>query len=228
MYTIVLVRHGESLWNHKNLFTGWHDVDLDKAGNKEAKAAGVLLKKKNYTFDIVYTSLLKRAIHTAWHILDKLDLVWIPMAKCWELNERHYGALEGLNKSETVKKFGEKKVLEWRRSFDIPPPKLSKKDPRYDGNDPRYADVAKKDIPLSECLADVVDRVVPFWKQEIVPKLKKGEKIIIVAHGNSMRALVMHLDKVSKTEIPHLNIPTGVPLVYELDKNCKPIKHYYL
>jgi len=225
---LVLLRHGESAWNKENKFTGWTDVDLSEKGIGEAKEAGKVLKKEGYVFDAAYTSVLKRAIRTLWLVLDELDLMWIPVYNSWRLNERHYGALQGLNKSEMARKFGEEQVLIWRRSYDIPPMALEKKDPRYPGNDPRYKDLNIKDIPLTESLKETVARVVPYWKQTIAPALKSGRKIIIAAHGNSLRALVKYLDNVSEEEIVKLNIPTGIPLVYELTKDLAPIKHYYL
>jgi 2,3-bisphosphoglycerate-dependent phosphoglycerate mutase len=228
MYKIVLLRHGESAWNKENRFTGWTDVDLSEKGIEEATKGGELLKKEGWMFDIAYTSVLKRAIRTLWITLDKMDLMWIPVVRSWRLNERHYGALQGLNKSETAAKFGEDQVLVWRRSYDIPPPALEKTDPRYPGNDPRYASLDKKDIPLTECLKDTVNRFLPYWHDTIAPTVRQGKRVIIAAHGNSLRALVKYLDNVSDEEIVHLNIPTAVPLVYELDKNLKPLKHYYL
>lgn len=225
---LVLLRHGESTWNKENKFTGWTDVNLSKKGIEEAKHSGKVLKKKGYVFDIAFTSVLKRAIRTLWIVLDEMDLMWIPIYNSWRLNERHYGALQGLNKSETAKKFGEDQVLIWRRSYDIPPMALEKKDPRYPGNDPRYKGLSEKDIPLTESLKETVSRVVPYWKEAITPLLKSGNRIIIAAHGNSIRALVKYLDKVSDEEIVKLNIPTGIPLVYELTQNLTPIKHYYL
>lgn len=227
-YKIVLLRHGESTWNKENKFTGWKDVDLSEKGMKEAAQAGRLLKAEGYAFDIAFTSVLKRAIRTLWLCLDEMDLLWIPVIRNWKLNERHYGDLQGLNKAETAKKFGEEQVLIWRRSYDIPPPPLSKNDERYPGKDPRYQDLSEKEIPLTESLKTTVARVVPYWENVIAPEVKKGRKVLITAHGNSLRALVKHLDKMSEQEILELNIPTGVPLVYELDKNLNPVKHYYL
>lgn len=225
---LVLLRHGESVWNKENRFTGWTDVDLSEKGKEEAKAAGQILKKEGYTFDVAFTSVLKRAVRTLWIAMDEMDLLWVPVIRNWRLNERHYGDLQGLNKGETAAKYGEEQVLIWRRSYDICPPALKKTDPRYPGNDPRYQDLSKKDLPVTESLATTVERFIPYWKNTIVPELKKGKKVLIAAHGNSLRALVMHLDKLSKEEVIKLNIPTGTPLVYELDKNLKPIKHYYL
>ena len=228
MYKVVLLRHGESQWNLENRFTGWTDVDLTEKGIQEAKNAGKVLKEKGFTFDIAYVSVLKRALRTLNLALDEMDLLWIPVVKSWRLNERHYGGLQGLNKSETAALHGEEKVLIWRRSYDVPPPALEKNDPRYPGNDPRYADVSSSDLPLTECLKDTVNRFLPLWHETIAPMIKTGKKVIIAAHGNSLRALVKYLDNMSEEEILKLNIPTGLPLVYELDANLKPIKHYYL
>ena len=228
MYKVVLLRHGESQWNLDNRFTGWTDVDLTEKGRSEAKAAGKILKEKGFVFDIAYSSVLKRALRTLWLALDEMDLLWIPVIKNWRLNERHYGALQGLNKAETAEKHGEDKVLIWRRSYDTPPPSLEKSDERYPGNDPRYKNMDEKDIPTTESLKDTVDRFLPFWHDTIAPAIKSGKKVIIVAHGNSLRALVKYLDKIDEESILKLNIPTGMPLVYELDKDLKPIKHYYL
>lgn len=228
MYKVVLLRHGESEWNKANLFTGWTDVDLSEKGQQEAKQAAELLKKEGYTFDIAYTSVLKRAIRTLWIVLDGMDLMWIPVIRSWRLNERMYGALQGLNKAQTAEKYGEEQVHLWRRSYDIQPPALDKNDERYPGKDRRYADLAEKDVPTTECLKDTVERFLPYWKDTIAPMIKTGKRVIIAAHGNSLRALVKYLDNISDEEIPELNIPTGVPLVYELDENLKPVKHYYL
>lgn len=228
MYKIVLLRHGESIWNKENRFTGWTDVDLSEKGIEEANKAGELLKESGFNFDIAFTSVLKRAIRTLWITLDKMDLMWIPILNSWRLNERHYGALQGLNKSETAEKYSEEQVLIWRRSYGIPPPKLTKDDPRYPGNDPKYKNLDKKDIPLTECLKDTVARFLPYWHESIVPVIKSGKKIIIAAHGNSLRALVKYLDNVSEENIIKLNIPTGIPLIYELNNDLKPIKNYYL
>ncbi|MBD3328287.1 2,3-diphosphoglycerate-dependent phosphoglycerate mutase [Candidatus Peregrinibacteria bacterium] len=225
---LVLLRHGESLWNKENKFTGWTDVDLTEKGYKEAHEAGKILKKEGFEFDVAYTSLQKRAIRTLWIALDEMDLMWIPVLKSWRLNECHYGALQGLNKAETAKKEGEDVVHMWRRSYDVRPPELTKDDPRYPGHDPRYKDLSDDELPLAECLKDTVERFLPYWNEEIVPSLKAGKKIIISAHGNSLRALVKYLDKISDEDIPGLNIPTGVPLVYELADDLTPIKHYYL
>ena len=228
VYKIVLLRHGESTWNKENRFTGWTDVDLSEQGIQEAKSAGEILKNDGYTFDMAFTSVLKRAIRTLWITLDGLDLMWIPVERSWRLNERHYGALQGLNKAETAAKFGEEQVHIWRRSYDIQPPKLEKTDPRYPGSDPRYKSLSEKELPLTECLKDTVERFVPYWEQRIAPVVKTGSRVIVAAHGNSLRALVKYLDKISDSEIVGLNIPTGIPLVYELDEDLKPLKHYYL
>lgn len=228
MYKIALLRHGESIWNKENRFTGWTDVDLSEKGVNEAKNAGELLKKEGFSFDIAFTSVLKRAIHTLWITLDQMDLAWIPAYKSWRLNERHYGALQGLNKSEIAQKYGEEQVLIWRRSYDIQPPALEKNDPRCPGNDPRYKELKPKELPLTECLKDTVTRFLPYWKNTVAPQLTCGKRIIIAAHGNSLRALVKHLDNISDQAIVQLNIPTGIPLIYELDRKLKPINHYYL
>ena len=225
---LVLLRHGESVWNKENKFTGWTDVDLSDKGIEEAKESGRVLKKEGYVFDIAFTSVLKRAIRTLWIALDEMDLMWIPVYRSWRLNERHYGALQGLNKAEMAKKFGEEQVLIWRRSYDISPEALKKTDPLYPGKDPIYKDLDEKDIPLTECLKDTVTRFLPYWHETIVPVIKSGKKVLIAAHGNSLRALVKYLDNISDQEIVKLNIPTGIPLIYELDKNLRPIKHYYL
>jgi 2,3-bisphosphoglycerate-dependent phosphoglycerate mutase len=228
MYKIVLIRHGESVWNKENRFTGWTDVDLSEKGKEEAKKAGEYLKKEGFTFDLAYTSVLKRAIKTLWTVMDNMDLNWITVINSWKLNERHYGALQGLNKSETAAKYGEEQVKIWRRSYDVPPMPLTEDDERYAGKDARYANLAKNEIPLTECLKDTVARVVPYWEEEIAPKIKEGKKIIIAAHGNSLRALVKYLDNIGDDAIVNLNIPTAMPLVYELDDNLKPIKSYYI
>jgi len=225
---LVLVRHGESIWNKENRFTGWTDVDLSEKGIREAKEAGQILKKEGYTFDLAYTSVLKRAIRTLWLILEEMDLMWIAVYRSWRLNERHYGNLQGLNKSEMARKYGEEQVKVWRRSYNICPPPLDRKDKRYPGFDPRYKDLDPKDIPMTESLELTVKRFLPYWHRVIVPVLKEGKRILIVAHGNSLRALVKHLDNVSDEDIISLNIPTGMPLVYELDKDLRPLKHYYL
>ena len=226
MHKIVLIRHGESQWNKENRFTGWYDVDLSEKGMAEAKAAGELLRAEGFTFDEAYTSVLKRAIRTLWTILDEMDLMWLPQTTSWLLNERHYGGLQGLDKAETAAKYGDEQVKIWRRSYDIPPPELDESDERYLGNDPRYAGIAN--FPATECLKDTVARVVPYWESEIAPKVKSGKRLIIAAHGNSLRALVKYLDGIADDEIVNLNIPTGVPLVYELDADLKPLKSYYL
>ncbi len=228
MYKIVLIRHGESLWNKENRFTGWADVDLSEKGKEEAAKAGQQLKKEGFAFDMAYTSVLKRAVKTLWTVLDNMDLNWIPVINSWKLNERHYGALQGLNKAETAAKFGEDQVKIWRRSYDTPPPALEKSDERFPGNDSRYSSLAEEELPLTECLKDTVARVIPYWEKEIAPKIKEGKKIIIAAHGNSLRALVKYLDNISDSDIVSLNIPTAMPLVYELDENLKPVKNYYI
>lgn len=228
MYKVVLLRHGESIWNKENRFTGWTDVDLSEKGKEEAKKAGQVLKAEGYTFDIAYTSVLKRAIRTLWIVLDEMDLMWIPVIRHWRLNERHYGALQGLNKAETARQYGEEQVKIWRRSYDIQPPALEKSDPRYPGHDPRYKELSESELPLTECLKDTVARFVPYWEGTIAPMVKTGKRVLITAHGNSLRALVKYLDNIPDNEIVELNIPTGIPLVYELDENLKPIKHYYL
>ena len=228
MYRVVLLRHGESTWNRENRFTGWVDVDLSEKGLVEAQRAGRLLKDGGYTFDVAYSSLLKRAIRTLWIVQDELDLLWIPVHRSWRLNERHYGALQGLNKAETAAKHGEAQVKIWRRSYDIPPPPLRADDPQFPGRDPRYADLAPADLPLTECLEDTVARFLPYWHETIAPAIRAGRRVIIAAHGNSLRALVKYLDGVSDQDIVELNIPTGIPLVYELDADLKPIRSYYL
>jgi 2,3-bisphosphoglycerate-dependent phosphoglycerate mutase len=225
---LVLVRHGQSTWNQENRFTGWTDVDLSDEGRAEAERAGELLKEAGFTFDIAYTSVLKRAIRTLWIILDELNLMWIPILNSWRLNERHYGALQGLNKAETAARYGDEQVHTWRRSYDIQPPALEKTDERYPGLDPTYAGLAETDLPLTECLKDTVSRFMPYWEEHIAPSIRSGKKVLVVAHGNTIRALVKYLDHVSDEEIVELNIPTGVPLVYELDETLKPIRHYYL
>uniref|UniRef100_K3WLY9 Phosphoglycerate mutase n=1 Tax=Globisporangium ultimum (strain ATCC 200006 / CBS 805.95 / DAOM BR144) TaxID=431595 RepID=K3WLY9_GLOUD len=224
-HTLVLIRHGESEWNKQNRFTGWYDVQLSEKGNKEAAAAGVLLKQEGYTFDVAYTSYLKRAIRTLWHVLEQTDLFWIPVNKTWRLNERHYGALTGLDKKETVDKHGADQVKVWRRSYNIPPPSLDTSSEYYPGNDVRYQGLPKEDLPLAESLELTSARVLPEWDANIVPTIKSGKKVLIAAHGNSLRALVKHLDNISEDEITELNIPTGIPLVYHLDENLKPIAH---
>ena len=228
MYKVVLLRHGESVWNKENLFTGWTDVDLSEKGVDEAHNAAKLLKEGGYTFDIAFTSVLKRAIRTLWIVMDDMDLMWIPVIRSWRLNERMYGDLQGLNKAQTAEKFGEAQVLAWRRSYDTPPPALERGDKRDPGSDRRYAHLPTDEVPLTECLKDTVERFLPYWVDTIVPVIKEGKQVVIAAHGNSLRALVKYLDNVSEEEITGLNIPTGVPLVYELDKDMRPIKHYYL
>jgi 2,3-bisphosphoglycerate-dependent phosphoglycerate mutase len=228
MKKVILLRHGESVWNKENRFTGWTDVDLTEKGVAEARKAGELLREAGFVFDLAHTSVLKRAIKTLWLTLEQLDLMWIPVTHSWRLNERHYGALQGLNKAETAAKFGDEQVLAWRRSYDVPPPALAEGDARCAGNDPRYRGLAPNQIPYTECLKDTVSRVLPYWNQAIAPDIKAGRRVLITAHGNSLRALVKYLDKVSDQDIVGLNIPTGVPLVYELDDVLKPIRHYYL
>jgi 2,3-bisphosphoglycerate-dependent phosphoglycerate mutase len=228
MYKVVLLRHGESTWNKEKRFTVWTDVDLSEKGFVEAKKSGEVLKAEGYSFDIAFTSVLKRAIRTLWITLDELDLMWIPVIRNWRLNERHYGALQELNKAETAKKYGDDQVKIWRRSYDTQPPSLEKSDERYPGHDPRYSDLTDAELPLTECLKDTVARFMPYWEETIAPTIKSGKKVLIAAHGNSLRALVKYLDNVSEEEIVGLNIPTGIPLVYELDDDLKPIKHYYL
>jgi len=228
MRTLVLIRHGESDWNRQNRFTGWTDVELSAAGVEEAAAGGRLLKEGGYAFDVAYTSVLKRAIHTLDLVLTELDQAWIPVIKSWRLNERHYGALQGLNKAETAARHGDDQVLVWRRSYDIPPPILEADDPRNPRNDPRYATVPAKDIPRTECLKDTVERFLPYWHEVIAPAIHQGKRVLIAAHGNSLRALVKYLDKIPDDEIVGLNIPTAAPLVYELDDSLEPLRHYYL
>ncbi len=228
MIKIVLLRHGESTWNLENRFTGWTDVDLSAKGVEEATHGARLLKEKGFTFDVAHTSLLKRAIRTLWIVLDELDLMWLPVMNHWRLNERHYGALQGLNKAETAAKFGEKQVLVWRRSYSDPPPALTPDDERHPGRDRRYAGLSPQELPLAESLKDTVARFLPYWNEKIVPDLRAGRRVLIAAHGNSLRALVKHLDQVSDDDIVGLNIPTGMPLVYELDDALRPLRHYYL
>jgi 2,3-bisphosphoglycerate-dependent phosphoglycerate mutase len=228
MTKLVLVRHGESAWNKENRFTGWTDVDLSEKGRHEALEGGQALKAAGFSFDVAYTSMLKRAIRTLWIVLDELDEMWIPVHGSWRLNERHYGALQGLNKAETAAKFGEAQVKIWRRSYDVPPPALTIDDPRFPGRDPRYANLTKQELPLTECLKDTVARFLPLWHEVIAPDIRGGKKVLIAAHGNSLRALVKCLDGISDKDIVELNIPTGMPLVYELDDDLKPLKHYYL
>ena len=228
MFKLVLLRHGESQWNLENRFTGWTDVDLTDNGRKEAKAAGELLQREGYGFDIAYTSVLRRAIRTLWITLDTMDLMWLPIVHSWRLNERHYGALQGLNKAETAARFGEQQVLTWRRAYAVAPDPLTPDDPRWAGRDPRYKHLAPSDIPATECLRDTVARVLPFWKDSIAPAIQRGRRVIVAAHGNSLRALIKYLDGISDDDIVGLNIPTARPLVYELDDQLRPMRHYYL
>jgi 2,3-bisphosphoglycerate-dependent phosphoglycerate mutase len=228
MYKLVLLRHGQSAWNLENRFTGWTDVDITPQGAEEAHAAARLLAEGGYTFDVAYTSVLKRAIRTLWIVMDDMDLMWLPVIRHWRLNERHYGALQGLNKAETAQKFGEEQVLVWRRSYDTPPPALAADDPRHPGGDPRYATLSGAELPRTECLKDTVARFLPYWHETIAPSVRSGRRVVIAAHGNSIRALVKYLDDVSDADIVALNIPTGIPLVYELDADLRPIRHYYL
>ena len=228
MHKLVLLRHGQSQWNLENRFTGWHDVDLTDQGREEAKAAGAVLKENGFVFDKAHTSVLKRAIRTLWIAMDELDQMWLPVRRDWRLNECHYGALQGLNKAETAQKHGDEQVLIWRRAYDIPPPALDADDERYPGNDPRYAGLAPEQLPFTECLKDTVERFLTYWHEAIAPEIKEGKRIIIAAHGNSLRALVQYLDGLSEEAVLKLNIPTGMPLVYELDADLKPIKNYYL
>ncbi len=228
MYKLVLIRHGESTWNLENRFTGWTDVDLTPTGIEQAHSAGKLLKAENYDFDLAYTSLLQRATRTLWHVLDEMGRTWLPVVHSWRLNERHYGALQGLNKAETAQKYGDAQVLAWRRSYDTPPPALSADDARCERQDPRYAKLQPAQVPLTECLEDTVARVLPFWNESMAPAIKSGKRIVVSAHGNSIRALIKYLDNMSKEDIVGLNIPNGIPLVYELDAALQPIRHYYL
>ncbi len=228
MYKLVLIRHGESTWNLENRFTGWTDVELTATGVEQAKQAGRLLKEAGYDFDVAYTSVLKRAIWTLWHTLDQMDRTWLPVVHSWRLNERHYGALQGLNKADMAKQYGDEQVLVWRRSYDTPPPALDAADPRGQRQDVRYAKLDAEQIPLTECLKDTVARVLPVWNDSIAPAIQSGKRVVIAAHGNSIRALVKYLDNISDSDIVGLNIPNGVPLVYELDAELKPITHYYL
>jgi len=228
MTKLVLLRHGESIWNRENRFTGWTDVDLSEKGIEEAKKAGQVLKEQGLVFDLAFTSVLRRAIRTLWLVLDEMDLIWIPVRNSWRLNERHYGALQGLNKSEVAATYGEEQVRIWRRSYEVMPQALERSDIRYPGNDPRYAGLAEKDIPLTESLKSTVARFVPYWQETIVPEITSGKRVLIAAHGNSLRALVKHLDNIPDDEIVGMNIPTGIPLVYELDDMLRPIRHYYL
>ncbi|MCE2679235.1 MAG: 2,3-diphosphoglycerate-dependent phosphoglycerate mutase [Burkholderiales bacterium] len=228
MYKLVLMRHGESQWNLENRFTGWTDVDLTDKGREEARKAGELLKAEGYGFDLAYTSVLKRAIRTLWIALDAMDSMWLPVHHSWRLNERHYGALQGLNKTETAAQYGDDQVMIWRRAYAIAPNPITVDDPRFAGNDPRYTKLKPEEIPLTECLKDTVDRVTPFWNDSIAPAIKSGKRVLIAAHGNSLRALIKYLDQVGEDDIVNLNIPTARPLVYELDENLKPIRNYYL
>jgi len=228
MYKLVLIRHGESTWNLENRFTGWTDVDLTPTGVEQAKQAGRLLKEAGYDFDIAYTSVLKRAVWTLWHALDQMDRTWLPVRHAWRLNERHYGGLQGLNKADMAKQYGDEQVLIWRRSYDTPPPALEATDPRSERGDRRYAGLKEGEVPLTECLKDTVARVLPFWNDTIAPAIKDGQRVLIAAHGNSIRALVKYLDNIADDAIVGVNIPNGIPLVYELDENLKPIKSYYL
>jgi 2,3-bisphosphoglycerate-dependent phosphoglycerate mutase len=227
-YKLVLLRHGESVWNQENRFTGWTDVGLTEKGLAEAETAGLLLKTQGFDFDIAFTSVLKRAIKTLWSVLEEMDRMWLPIVHSWRLNERHYGALQGLNKAETAAKFGEQQVMVWRRAYDTPPPALEKTDPRYESADPRYANLAPGQFPTTECLKDTVDRFLPYWHETIAPAVKSGQRVVVVAHGNSLRALIKYLDNISDTDIVGLNIPTGQPLVYEFDADLKPLRSYYL
>jgi 2,3-bisphosphoglycerate-dependent phosphoglycerate mutase len=228
MSKVVLLRHGESTWNKENRFTGWTDVDLSEAGREEAKKAGQLLARDGYTFDVAYTSVLKRAIRTLWSVLDEMDLMWIPVHRSWRLNERHYGALQGLNKAETAARHGDEQTTIWRRSYDIPPPPLTPDDPRHPRHDRRYARLDPGELPLTECLKDTVERFLPYWHETIAPAIRGGERVLVAAHGNSLRALVKYLDAIPDDRIVSLNIPTGIPLVYELDADLKPLRNYYL
>ncbi len=228
MYKLVLIRHGESTWNLENRFTGWADVPLTDTGMAQAKNAGRLLKQSGFDFDVAHTSMLKRATHTLWHALDAMDRTWLPVVNSWRLNERHYGDLQGLNKAETAKKFGDDQVLLWRRSYDVPPPAMAADDERSERSDRRYSKLKPGQVPLTECLKDTVERVLPFWNEAMVPGIKAGKRVVVAAHGNSIRALVKYLDDISDSDIVSLNIPNGVPLVYELDAELNPIRHYYL
>ena len=228
MYKLVLIRHGQSTWNLENRFTGWTDVPLTETGIEEARLCGRQLKADGFEFDLCYSSVLKRATHTLWHCLDELDRTWLPVVHSWRLNERHYGALQGLNKAETAKKFGDEQVLLWRRSYDVPPPALEPGDPRSEAADPRYARLTPGQVPLTECLMDTVERVMPFWNESMAPAIRAGRRLLVSAHGNSIRALVKYLDNISDNDIVGLNIPNGIPLVYELDEHLKPIRNYYL
>ncbi|NOY97903.1 MAG: 2,3-diphosphoglycerate-dependent phosphoglycerate mutase [Chloroflexi bacterium] len=228
MYKLVLLRHGQSEWNLENRFTGWTDVGLTEQGRREAHSAGRLLREDGFTFDVAYTSVLKRAIHTLWIALEELELEWIPVVRSWRLNERHYGALQGLNKAEMAAQVGEEQVLIWRRSYDVPPPPLDPDDERHPRFDPRYASLSPEELPATECLKDTLERVLPYWESTLAPAIRSGRRVLIAAHGNSLRAMVKYLDNIPDEEITGLNIPTGIPLVYELDDGLKPIKSYYL
>jgi len=228
MHRLVLLRHGESVWNRKGLFTGWTDVDLSEEGIREAGSAGQALRREGFVFDLAFTSVLKRAIRTLWIVLDEMDLMWIPVVRDWRLNERHYGALQGLHKGETAATYGEEQVLAWRRSYDVRPPALTEADDRYPARDPRYRDVPRDQLPLTECLQDTVNRFLPFWDGAVAPAIRAGKRVIIVAHGNSLRALAMHLDALTAAQIVTMNIPTGIPLVYELDADLRAVGHEYL
>jgi 2,3-bisphosphoglycerate-dependent phosphoglycerate mutase len=228
MYRVVMLRHGESVWNRENLFTGWTDVDLSERGKDEVRQAARILTREGYRFDIAYTSVLKRAIRTLWIVLDEMDLMWIPVVRDWRLNERHYGALQGLNKSQTAARYGEDQVRIWRRSYDVPPPALEESDPRYPGHDPRYRNLSKEQLPLTECLKDTVRRFVPCWHEAISPAILLHKRVLIAGHGNTLRAVVKFLEKMSDQDIVEVNIPTGIPLVYELNENLEPLRHFYL
>jgi 2,3-bisphosphoglycerate-dependent phosphoglycerate mutase len=228
MYTIVLLRHGESTWNKENRFTGWTDVDLSQNGAEEARDAGCILKREGYTFEIAFTSVLKRAIRTLWIVLDEMDLMWVPVVRSWRLNERHYGALQGLDKADVAREFGEEQVRLWRRSYDIQPPALKEADERWPGHDPRYRGLDRRTLPFTECLRDTVERTIPFWHDAIVPAIREGRRVLVAAHGNSLRAMVKYLDTISDTDIVALNIPTGIPLVYHLNENLQKIDSFYL
>jgi len=228
MVPLVILRHGESLWNKENRFTGWTDVDLSENGVAEARKAAALLNEAGFVFDLAFTSVLKRAIRTLWIVLDEMDLMWIPVERSWRLNERHYGALQGMNKSEMAQKHGEEQVHIWRRSYDVRPPALNQRSASFQGKDPRYSSLSKNELPGAETLKDTIDRVLPYWQDIIAPTIRSGQRVLLAAHGNSLRALVKHLDGISEEEIVSLNIPTGIPLVYELDEELRPLKHYYL
>jgi 2,3-bisphosphoglycerate-dependent phosphoglycerate mutase len=228
MPNVILLRHGESTWNQENRFTGWTDVDLTDQGIHEAHQAATTLAQEGLSFDMAFTSVLKRAIRTLWIVMDDMDRMWVPVIRDWHLNERHYGSLQGLNKAETAAKHGEDQVLQWRRSYDMPPPMITPEDPRFPGHDPRYVSLSTNELPLGECLRDTVDRVIPYWHEQIMPQIQQGRRLLICAHGNSLRALIKTLDHISDRDIMELNIPTGIPLVYELDNNLEPVSHRYL